>query len=60
MHVFLVSRSVNEHTNIDQLKHDLSCEKERSNRLQSDLALLVRERNIEVDELNETISFPSG
>ena len=41
-------------------KHDLSCEKEKSNRLQSDLTLLVRERNIEVDELNETIASLQG
>ncbi len=56
----VISRSVDEHTNINQLKYDLSCEKEKSNRLQSDLALLVRERNIEVDELNEKIASLQG
>jgi hypothetical protein len=50
----VISRFVDGHTNINQLKHDLSREKEKNNRLQSDLTLLVRERNIEVDELNET------
>ena len=38
----------------------LACEKEKSNRLQSDLTLLVRERNIEVDVLNETIASLQG
>ena len=56
----VISRSVDEYTNINQLKYDLSCEKEKSNRLQSDLALLVRERNIEVDELNEKIASLQG
>jgi hypothetical protein len=55
-----ISRFVDEHININQLKHDLSCEKEKSNRLQSDLTLLVRERKIEVDELNETIATLQG
>jgi hypothetical protein len=45
---------------ISPLKHDLSCEKEKSNRLQSNLTLLVREINIEVDELNETIASLQG
>ena len=56
----VISRFVDGHTNINQLKHDLSCEKEKSNRLQSDLTLLVRERNIEVDVLNETIASLQG
>jgi hypothetical protein len=56
----VISRFVDGHTNINQLKHDLSCEKEKSNRLQSDLTLQVRERNIEVDELNETIASLQG
>jgi acetone carboxylase gamma subunit len=56
----VISRFVDGHTNINQLKHDLSREKEKSNRLQSDLTLLVRERNIEVDELNETIASLQG
>jgi bacterioferritin (cytochrome b1) len=56
----VISRFVDGHTNRNQLKHDLSCEKEKSNRLQSDLTLLVRERNIEVDVLNETIASLQG
>jgi hypothetical protein len=56
----VISRFVDRHTNINQLKHDLSREKEKSNRLQSDLTLLVRETNIEVDELNETIASLQG
>lgn len=51
----VVSKIAGEHVNISQLKQDLSREKDKSNRLESDLALFVRERNIEVDELNETI-----
>jgi hypothetical protein len=52
----VVSKIAGEHVNISQLKQDLSREKDKSNRLESDLALFVRERNIEVDELNETIA----
>ena len=52
----VVSKIAGEHVNIFQLKQDLSREKDKSNRLESDLALFVRERNIEVDELNETIA----
>ena len=53
---FVVRKISEEHVNISQLKQDLSREKDKSNRLESDLALFVRERNIEVDELNETIA----
>ena len=52
----VVSKIAGEHVNISQLKQDLSREKDKSNQLESDLALFVRERNIEVDELNETIA----
>lgn len=45
-----------EYAHFFQLKQDLSRERDKSNRLESDLALFVRERNIEVEELNKTIA----
>ena len=41
---------------IIKLKHELLSEKEKCKRLEADLALFVRGRNNEVDELKDTIS----
>ena len=38
-------------------KRELAHEKDKNSRLESDLTLFVRERNAEVDELNETIAL---
>ena len=46
-----------ERTNVSQLKRELAHEKDKNSRLESDLTLFVRERNAEVDELNETIAL---
>jgi hypothetical protein len=46
-----------ERTNVSQLKGELAHEKDKNSRLESDLTLFVRERNAEVDELNETIAL---
>jgi hypothetical protein len=49
--------SATERTNVSQLKRELAHEKDKNSRLESDLSLFVRERNAEVDELNETIAL---
>ena len=41
---------------INKLKHELLSQKEKCKRLEADLALVVRGRNNEVDELKVTIS----
>ena len=47
-------------TNINQLKQELAYEKNKNSRFESELALFVRERNAEVNELNKTIALLNG
>ncbi len=56
-HVCATSRTPNNQSAVSQLKRELAHEKDKNSRLESDLSLFVRERNAEVDELNETIAL---